>query len=192
LTFIFAQEYNLSMGRGGMESWGGMYEPASGHFAIADDPVRRGGPEAGPNRGNRIPESAAKTSASEAARTQNPMEAFLEGHGRGTPRFKAAADHVALAEVRDLLKLAMRPSDILERNARLQPILETIRVRKTEADGRAYEEAAELFISEVQDVYYRNHDVYYNNSDPKVASVVRAERAIRDMKSHFKALESKL
>jgi hypothetical protein len=154
--------------------------------------MRRGGPEAGPNRGNRIPESSARTGNKEAAlQLQNPMEVFLDGHGRGTPRFKAAADHVALAEAQSSLRLALKPSDILERTARLQPILETIRVRKTEVDGRAYEKEADLFIRKVLDVYYRNHNIYYNHLGPVVGSEVRVAHAVNEMKSHFQVLASK-
>ncbi|HVF69429.1 MAG TPA: hypothetical protein VNA13_02565 [Xanthomonadales bacterium] len=87
--------------------------------------------------------------------TQNPMEAFLAGHGHGTPRFKAAADMVALrvAQTSRPERGRISSETVTKKLIRVGVIEGRIEGRKSEKDGLDYEEAIEEFKTEVEEIY---------------------------------------
>lgn len=105
-----------------------------------------------PSGAGRGPEAGHFNTPPEAAEVLKPVNhilEFLQGERRGTPRYKAAADTVALLDARR--RSLVGDSDTKE-EARMdiRAIRETKRRSRNEGDGADYEQALRMFDKVVQ------------------------------------------
>ena len=155
MTFILCWGYNLGMPERSPEVRGN--RPSQGEPA-------RGLQDAG---------------SQESARSQNHIEEFLAGQGRGTPRYKVAGDQVALYDAKARSIDGESWYDLTREDGRADVrIINQLRRRaKNEADGADYEEAELEFETEVTPKYL--DDVRQSREDEKqLAEKMRRDWAI--------------